>query len=410
MAKARRTRSNIPLPPGLKPEDIKPAAAGAAGYSVQQREDARNYLNAKRREAAAERQSRANAAAGKESNLPPGVAAAQEGVIQTSPDILEENPDYFATSSGVDVAGRTVGGRTRQVGPQVPQDNLPFSVIDNMIRGGQLMNATQEITNIGYLSFARQDGGPTGIVEEQYLIPSRSGMGSSLLDRNEVISQIVSNLTATQIKALKVDFYKKGLYSSAAAADLSLRSDALPDENFRQVYQDITRQASLYNYSQATQGKSNFLSPEDYISLITEVPTTSTSTETTIPGREDADAVLREQYQEYVGRAPSQRELAAFRASVESAARRRPTITTTTVGEPTPGLGLGDGSSFRQTGFTSKSVSEMAREAARANPESAPYQQATKYFDAFLDALPPVRGLEVQGANLEELLTQGGVS
>ena len=272
------------------------------------------------------------------------------------------------------------------------------------------MNATQEITNIGYLSFARQDGGPTGIVEEQYLIPSRSGMGSSLLDRNEVISQIVSNLTATQIKALKVDFYKKGLYSSAAAADLSLRSDALPDENFRQVYQDITRQASLYNYSQATQGKSNFLSPEDYINLITEVPTTSTITEVSIPGEEDADAVLRRQYQEYVGRAPNQRELAAFRASVQSAASRRPSTVTTTAGEPTPGLGVGDASRVTREGFTANTIGEMAREAARANPESAPYQQATKYFDAFLDALPPVRGLEVQGANLEELLTQGGVS
>lgn len=410
MAKARRTRSNVPLPPGLKSEEIKAAASGAAGYTVQQREQARNYLDAKRREAAAERQSKARAAAGKESNLPPSVAAAQEGVIQTSPDFLEENPEYFSTSGGVQVAGRTVGGGTRTVGPQIPEDNIPFSVIDNMIKGGQLMNATQEITNIGYLSKAAQGGGPTGIVEEQYLIPSRSGMGSSLLDRNEVISQIVSNLTANQIKALKIDFYKKGLYSSQTAADLSLRSGALPDESFRQVYQDVTRQASLYNYSQATQGKSNFLSPEDYINLITEVPTTSTITEVSIPGEEDADAVLRRQYQEYVGRAPNQKELAAFRASVQSAASRRPSTVTTTAGEPTPGLGVGDASRVTREGFTANTIGEMAREAARANPESAPYQKATKYFDTFLESLPAARGLEIQGANLEELLTQGGVS
>lgn len=395
------------MPPGLKSEDIKPASVGAGNYTVRQREQAKEYIVAKRREAANERAAKADAAAGEESDLPPGVAAAQQDVIESDPNFIENTPEYLATSGGVEVAGNVTGGRERIVAPMPPRNNVSFSEIVRDIKNNQLMSATEAITNIGYLSRVTND---PNITEEVYLIPSLTGMGSSLLNKNQIISERVSGLNPSQIKSLKADFFRKGLYPSDSAADLSLRSGALPDENFRQIYQDLTRQASLYNYSQATKNKPNFLSPEDYMNLITEVPTRSTSTETTIPGREDTDAILRGQYQEYVGRAPSKKELAAFRASVESAARRRPTITTTTAGEPIPGLGLGDGSSFRQTGFTADSIGEMAREAARANPESAPYQQATKYFDAFLDALPPVRGLEVQGADLQELLTQGGVS
>lgn len=404
MAKARRTRSNVPLPPGLKSEDIKPASIGAGNYTALQREQAREYIEAKRLESQTKKESKSRQ---QEPDLPAAIAAAQRGVIESDPDFVESTPELLATSGGVQVAGTTTGGQGRVVAPQPPRNNISFSEIVRDIKSNQLMSATEAITNIGYLSRA---GAEPGIVEEVYLIPSLTGMGSSLLNKNQIISERVSGLTPGQIKSLKIDFFRKGLYSSDSAADLSLRSGALPDENFRQIYQDLTRQASLYNYSQATKNKSNFLSPEDYINLITEVPTRSTSTEITIPGREDADAVLRAQYQEYVGRAPNQKELAAFRASVESAASRRPTITTTTAGEPTPGLGVGDGSSFRQTGFTANTIGEMAREAARANPESAPYQKATKYFDTFLESLPAARGLEVQGTDLQELLTQGGVS
>lgn len=405
---ARKTRSNIPLPPGLKATDIKPAATGAAGYTEQQRQQAREYLDAKRREGAAKKSAQGEKEKKEQNQLPPEVAQAQAGVMSTDPDFLRQNPNYFATSGGVDVAGQKTGNE-RVVGPQIPA-TISFTNLSNMIKGGQLMNATDQINQIGYLALARGGGvEPTGIIEEQFIVPSASGFGYTLVDKNELISSRLSNLSLSQIKALKVDFYRKGLYSSNAAADLSLRAGSMLDEDFRQVYQNYARQASLENFARATRGNSDLLTPEDFIGAISDIPLTQTETQVSIPGAEDTDAVLRQRYEEYVGRAPNKKELDAFRASVTSVARTRPTVTTVTRGEATPGLGIGGISGYRQSGFTENTLREMARTAARENPESAPYQQATKYFDTFLSSLPAARGLEASGVNLEELLASGGV-
>jgi hypothetical protein len=308
---------------------------------------------------------------------------------------------------------------------QVPlgQRNLTWNSLYNQIKNNEFVYTTDLAYQVGYLAQVQKDGLPPEIIQEVFLLPSSTSavfrrrpkdpganlIGTyNLLSRTEVISNEIANLTDDRIRSLKLEMYRKGLYKSPNDADMSLRMGSIPDEAFKVGLANIYRDTSLENFRRAKLGRKNLFDIDDYLTRIPESPTSTTQVVTSVPSPGDADTILRRQYQDYVGRAPNKKEFEAFRNSVRSAASSRPTVTTTTMGEPILGEGVADASAFRQEGFSGGDLSEMALAEARKNPESAPYQKATKYFDTFLSALPPATGLEVGGADLEQLLASGG--
>lgn len=301
-----------------------------------------------------------------------------------------------------------------------PPTNITWNQLLDRINNSGLVSTTDEITRIGYLSTVEKDGVIPGIIEEVFLLPtpqySRYDTREKeklpgtyeLHGRTDVVGKLIPRLSDDKIKSLKLEMYRKGLYRSPADADASLRMGAIPDEAFKTTLATVYRDVSLENFRRASLGRKELLDVNDYIAMIPQQPMTATETRTSVPSPGTSDEALRNQYLEYVGRAPSKKEFEAFRNSVRLAAGSRPTVTTTTFGEPVLGQGISDASSFTQEGFQGADISQMARQAARTNPESAPYQKATKYFDTFLSALPPAAGVEVGGADLEQLLASGG--
>ena len=300
---------------------------------------------------------------------------------------------------------------------------LTFEQIRQAILNGGLVATIDDNYNIAYLTSIATGGDrerPPGIIEEIFLLPAkRKSIDGRLvagplvgeidqLGRSTITTSIIPDLTSSEISNLKLLMYRKGMFSSDNAALRSLRSGSLPDPDFRSTLAGLYRETSMENFRLIAQGQKTILDVEDYLNLIEDDAGPSGTTSSTVsvfsPG--DIDSELRKQYQNYVGRAPNQTEFEAFRNAVRSSSQRMPTVTTTTPGQVTAG-GNATETTFRQEGFGGGDLSEMAIAAARANPQSAQYQKATKYFDAFLDALPPVEGLELQGADLQGLLAAG---
>lgn len=112
---------------------------------------------------------------------------------------------------------------------------------------------------------------------------------------------------------------------------------------------------------------------------------TDTTTSYSIPSPQDAEALVKNVFQQAVGRDPTKHELAKYSTMIVGIAKSQPSTSTTT--------STSDGSNTKSTttstnrGVTSAGLSQSILDKVQADPEYGAYQAATTYFNAMLKAI-----------------------
>jgi hypothetical protein len=161
---------------------------------------------------------------------------------------------------------------------------------------------------------------------------------------------------------------------------------------------------SSKNLSVARAGSRSLLNIEDYLNTAEGKQQAEIRSRLYLPTPAESEASLLSYYQEYVGRAPSRREVEAFTQAVMAEARKRPEVTTITPGKFMESGEMSPTSEVTTGGFDKKDLPLMARREAMADPESGPYRMASKYFDAFLDVIGTPQGMGTK-TDISQLLT-----
>lgn len=172
---------------------------------------------------------------------------------------------------------------------------------------------------------------------------------------------------------------------------MGLPVDGQMSDGFVNTYLDYANKASVQNYSLAyTQAKGygtiGTTRPFTFATIAKSEPKTSaTSRSVSIKQFSEGEArgILEEFYAEAVGRRPSDKEVKSFLGKINAAAKKRPSVSTTT-------YGAGGGSTTISGGaaeYTSADAQLAARKMAEADPEASSFLAATKYMDAFMQAI-----------------------
>lgn len=106
---------------------------------------------------------------------------------------------------------------------------------------------------------------------------------------------------------------------------------------------------------------------------------------------EEVHAIMNQALADALGRAPSDKELASFRASIASMEAQRPQTSEVTTTYK-PNLETGDleevsSSAVSAGGVSSGDIQQAASEAAKKTPEYGKYQSGTTYFDAMMQMI-----------------------
>jgi hypothetical protein len=106
----------------------------------------------------------------------------------------------------------------------------------------------------------------------------------------------------------------------------------------------------------------------------------STTTTTTRFNVENSGAFITDMFQQLVGRDPSQQEQQQWVEKLTAAAKKKPSVSTTTrIGQ--------NYSTTSETGFTEASAQQMVRNQLAMSPESQSLMASTNLYDAFLQAI-----------------------
>lgn len=113
--------------------------------------------------------------------------------------------------------------------------------------------------------------------------------------------------------------------------------------------------------------------------------------EINLTSAEDVHAIMNQALADALGRAPSDKELAAFRASVASMEAQSPQVseTTTTL---KPNLETGEleqvsSDTVTSGGVSQSAIQQAAMDTAKGTPEYGKYQSGTTYFDAMMQMI-----------------------
>lgn len=184
--------------------------------------------------------------------------------------------------------------------------------------------------------------------------------------------------------------------------------DSLRRQGFDADGQDAAYKAFLdlssKNFSVAMAGGRSLLNIEEYLNTAEGKQQAQARSSIYLPSAAESEYNLLNYYQEYVGRAPSRREIEAFTQAVAAEARSRPQVTTTTPGKLTETGELSPTSEVTTGGFGREDLMLMARREAMEDPQSGPYRMASKYFDAFLDIIGTPQGTQTP-TDIGQLLT-----
>lgn len=166
-----------------------------------------------------------------------------------------------------------------------------------------------------------------------------------------------------------------------------------PDSNgkFASALLNIARTVSLDNFAKFDKAiKSNTMDQlgnpigmDEYLNRLVTNTGKNTTTSTNITTFDSADArnVLEQFYADAVGRRPTDEEVAKFTTAINDAARKKPSVTTTTTDA------MGNSVSTGTNGFGQAEASLMARDTAEATPGARGFINSTKYMDAFMQAI-----------------------
>lgn len=118
---------------------------------------------------------------------------------------------------------------------------------------------------------------------------------------------------------------------------------------------------------------------------------TTTSRNVDLSSPEDVKALASQMLAELLGRAPTAKELAQFRSSINAEERANPQVTTVTQ-QLSPDLATGEVRVTDESSTTSGGVSDAARAALVTSPvqdtkEYGKYQAGTTYFDAMMQMI-----------------------
>jgi hypothetical protein len=114
-------------------------------------------------------------------------------------------------------------------------------------------------------------------------------------------------------------------------------------------------------------------------------------TEVNLTSPEEVHAIMNQALADALGRAPSDKELATFRASVATMEAQRPQVSEVTT-QLKPNLETGQleevsTSAVSSGGVSSGDIQQAAMEAAQRTPEYGKYQSGTTYFDAMMQMI-----------------------
>lgn len=110
-----------------------------------------------------------------------------------------------------------------------------------------------------------------------------------------------------------------------------------------------------------------------------------TSTSVSIPSPQDAEAVVKNVFQQAVGRDPTAHELAKYSTLIAGIAKSSPSTSTTTT--TSDGTNTHSSTSTTNRGVTTTGLGQAVLDKVQADPEYAAYQSATTYFNAMLKAI-----------------------
>jgi len=124
------------------------------------------------------------------------------------------------------------------------------------------------------------------------------------------------------------------------------------------------------------------------IKYVGKTTKTSTKKDFNLSSPEDVKALTTQVLRELLGRAPNDKELAQFKASINGYEKANPTVTTTTQ-QLSPDLATGNLNVTDESSTTSGGVSDAARASLVQSPtegtkEYGKYQAATTYYDALM--------------------------
>lgn len=113
---------------------------------------------------------------------------------------------------------------------------------------------------------------------------------------------------------------------------------------------------------------------------------TDTSTSISIPSPQDAEALVKNIYQQAVGRDPNKQELARYTSLVVGIAKSSPSTSTSTTSTDASGNSKSSTSTTNR-GVTSAGMQQAVMDKLQASPEYGAYQAATTYYNAMLQAI-----------------------
>jgi hypothetical protein len=114
-------------------------------------------------------------------------------------------------------------------------------------------------------------------------------------------------------------------------------------------------------------------------------------TEVNLTSPEEVHAIMNQALADALGRAPTDKELATFRASVSAMEAQRPQVSEVTT-QLKPNLETGQleevsSSAVNSGGVSQGDIQQAAQEAAQRSPEYGKYQSGTTYFDAMMQMI-----------------------
>lgn len=146
------------------------------------------------------------------------------------------------------------------------------------------------------------------------------------------------------------------------------------------------------SYGTVTKGDWVFdVATGERIKYVGKTSRTSTQKKFDLSSPEDVKVLTGQVLRELLGRAPNDKELAQYKASINGYEKAHPTVTKTTE-QLSPDLASGSVDVTSQTSTTSGGVSDAARASLVQDPtvdtkEFGKYQAATTYYDALLQMM-----------------------
>lgn len=166
-----------------------------------------------------------------------------------------------------------------------------------------------------------------------------------------------------------------------------------PDSNgkFASALLNIARAVSLNNFAKfdkaiqsgTIKSLDNPIGMDEYLNRIVTSggKTTTTRTDITTFDAADARGILEQFYADSLGRRPTDEEVAKFNTAINDAAKKKPSVTTSTTDT------MGNTVSTGSNGFGQAEAQLMARTTAESAPGARGFMNSTKYMDAFMQAL-----------------------